>query len=458
LRHSRTIGRVIAVAAAFVAAAVVAVVLLGVGSSDYRVHARFTNASQLVKGNLVQVAGVPVGKVRDIALTDDGQADVVLDISDDRYTPLRAGTLATVRQASLSGVANRYVDLRLAPGTSQRTIPDGGSIPASSTTSAVDLDELFDTFDPQTVDALRGVIRGFGDAYAGRAQAANDGWKYLNPSLISSSRLFAELDRDTPSLRRFITSTAGLVHDLAARRASLAGLVDHLATTTTAIGRQGRALGDAVGRLPAFMRRANTTFVNLRATLGDLTPLVDESKPVARRLRPFLSALRPLARDARPTLHDLATLIRRPGTGNDLVELTRATTGLGHIAVGPVQADGAQREGALPASTKALATATPELAFARPYAVDLTGWFDDFSHSGIYDALGGASRAAIQVNGFTNLNGLLQPILPGDREKFFDAAASLNQRNRCPGAVERGAAWRPTPDYNCDPTQVPLGK
>ena len=35
---------------------------------------------------------------------------------------------------------------------------------------------------------------------------------------------------------------------------------------------------------------------------------------------------------------------------------------------------------------------TPQFAFQRPYTVDLTGWFDDFSHSGIYDALGSASR------------------------------------------------------------------
>jgi phospholipid/cholesterol/gamma-HCH transport system substrate-binding protein len=206
------------------------------------------------------------------------------------------------------------------------------------------------------------------------------------------------------------------------------------------------------------MRRANTTFVNLRAALDDLTPLVDDSKPAVRALRPFLTQLRPLARDGRPTVRDLSRIVRRPGADNDLVELTRSSVPLRYIAVGPVTANGKEREGALPASTKALGTAAPELAFARPYAVDLTGWFDDFSHSGIYDALGGASRAAPYVNGFTNVNGVLRYVSPELSSAVFDSLATLNQRNRCPGSAERNSAWKPTPDYNCDLSQVPPGR
>ena len=58
------LGRVLAVGAVLVAVAAVAVVLLGDGGDSYNVKARFQNASQLVKGNLVQVAGAPVGRSR----------------------------------------------------------------------------------------------------------------------------------------------------------------------------------------------------------------------------------------------------------------------------------------------------------------------------------------------------------------------------------------------------------
>ena len=458
LLASHTFRRVLAAAALLAAVAVVAVVMLGNRGGSYTVHARFQNASQLVKGNLVQVAGVSVGKIENIDLTPDGQADVRMKITDAGYRPLRRGTKAIIREASLSGVANRYVDLQLPPADHQQTIPPGGVIDQTDTTTAVDLDQLFNTFDPKTRKALSGVIRGFGTSYAGKGEEANAAWAYLNPSLAASSRLFKALDADTPTLKRFVSASSQLVGDLAARRSDLAGLVDHLATTTGAIGGQKQALSTAIGDLPDFMRRADTTFVNLRATLDDLEPLVDESKPVAKKLRPFLAELRPLARDARPTLRDLSRLLRSPGDGNDLIELTKSSVPLRAAAVGPTKRNGKERDGAFPGSTRALKDAAPELATARPYAPDLTGWFDDFSHSGLYDALGGASRAGLYVNLFAPVNGVLKPLLePATQSQAFKDATSLDQRWRCPGAIERGATFKPTGDFPCDASEGPLG-
>jgi phospholipid/cholesterol/gamma-HCH transport system substrate-binding protein len=459
LLRSAVVGKLLVVAALLAAVVAAGAVLLGAGGPDYVVRARFADASQLVKGNLVQVAGVKVGSVRDIALTPDGQAEIAMKIDDAEYRPLRRGTRAIIRQASLSGVANRYIDLQLPPGTQTRTIPPGGVIGQGETTSAVDLDQLFNTFDPTTRKALSGLIRGENAIYAGRGEQAGAGWAYLNPALAASDRLFQEVDRDTPELQRFIGATSKLVTDVAQRHEQVSGLVDHLATTTTALGRQDQALSAGIGRLPDFMRRANTTFVNLRATLDDAAPLVEESKPVAKKLRPFFAELRPLAKDARPTLRDLSQTIRAPGAENDLIELTQAAQPLRDIATAAARRDGAPREGAFPATTRALAGATPELATARPYAPDLTGWFDDFSHSGLYDALGGASRAGLYVNLFANVDGTLKPLLDQlTQAKALEQGISTGQRWRCPGAAERGAIYKPTPDFPCDASQGPLGK
>jgi phospholipid/cholesterol/gamma-HCH transport system substrate-binding protein len=447
------IGRIVALAAVVIGAAAIGVVLARNGGDAYQINARFLNASQIVKGNLVQVSGTPIGEVTDIELTDGGQAVLRMDITKEGFKPLRQGTRATIRQASLSGVANRYVDLQLPP-TSNPPLEEGSTIDTAQTTSTVDLDQLFNVFDPPTRKALSGVIQGFGRQYTGNSEEANRGWLYLNPSLAASSRLFNELNRDTPLLERFVVANSKLVTDLAAKRDDIAGLVRNFDRTFGAIGRQRESLARSLELLPPVMRRANSTFVNLRSTLDDLEPLVDESKPVAPKLRRFLDELRPLTQDARPTLKDLSKLIRRSGADNDLIEATRSLVPVRDIGVGPVERNGEEREGALPASTKALQASIEPLAYARPYAPDLTGWFDDFSHPGIYDALGGESRAAPHANPFIIANGLLQPIPMELRNEVFRSAANLNQRNRCPGAADYGSVYKPTPDYNCDERQV----
>lgn len=457
----RPLVRLIAVAAVLGAVALAGALLLLGGGGRYEVRARFQNASQLVKGNLVRVAGRPVGEVTAIRLTDDGQAEVTLELEDD-VAPLRRGTEAIIRQASLSGVANRYIALRLAPATAPE-IPAGGAIEQADTTTAVDLDQLFAVFGPDERRSVRRVLRGSAAQYAGAGTGANAGWRYLNPSLVAARRLYDEVNRDTPLLERFIVSSSRLVTDLADRRDALAGSVDGLAGATGALARRRAELADSLRRLPDFMRRSNTTFVNLRATLDDLAPLVEDAKPAARRLRPFAAELRPLAAQSGPTVRRLASVARRNGARNDLVELTDGLVPLRDAAVRARQVNGREREGAFPASARALRSATPELAFARPYAVDLVGWFDDFSHTGVYDALGDAARIGLHFNNFLFQSNVLTAIPPELRGELLQQLATTGQDNRCPGSMERdpgdgSTPYRPSPDYNCDPTQVPPGR
>ena len=464
VRNSSFIGRVAALAAVAIAIVAVVVILLS-GGSSYQVKAIFTNASQLVPGDQVQVAGNPVGSVSKITLTPSGQAELTLTIDSSTYQPLHQGTDATVRLTSLSGIANRYVDLRLGSGTAAK-IPDGGVIPTSDTTSAVDFDQLFNTLDGPTRKGLQNVIQGSAAQYANAGQKAQAAWQYLNPAVASSSLLFRELNRDTSKFTNFIVKSGNLVSDIAQRQSDLSGLVQHLNTTTQALAAQHTALGQSLQRLPGFMRLANTTFVNLRSALDDLQPLVDASKPVAPKLQKLLEQLKPLAEDSVPTVRDLSDIIKKPGSDNDLIELTKLGVPLAQATVRDTNANGKTRPGAFPISTTALNDSTPELATARPYAVDLTGWFEGYTHPGTIDANGGASRIAPVVgvgsieNGTLNIFDSLLNVLPGsnDRLQFAQQMLTTGQGDRCPGSMERGALYYPESGFPCDPNQVPTGK
>ena len=495
MRKPTAVGRVAAVAAVAIAVIVVAVILLS-GGTSYEVRLVFGNASQIVSGDQVQVAGNSIGSVSSIALTPNGQAQLTIDISDPSYVPLHQGTEATVRLTSVSGVANRYIDLRLGPGNAP-TIPSGGVIDTNDTTSAVDIDELFNTLNPPTLKGLQNLIQGAGSQFAGKGAEAQAAWAYLNPAVASSSALFQELDRhDGGDFTNFVVQSSKLLSTVAARSSDLTALVKHLGTTTDALASQQNALGQSIRRLPGFMALADTTFVNLRNALDDLTPLVNVSKPVAPKLQKFLAQLRPLAQNAVPTVRDLASIICSRGSKpcsasdpgeNDLiqllelsVQLSDVTCGTGQAASicnGTLAANGAQRLGAFPQSTIALNDSTPELATARPYAVDLTGWFEGYSHPGTIDANGSASRIAPVVgvgsieNGSLNLlPSFLQPLLrsvlafggsgTGSGTRIGTTSSGLltsGQGDRCPGSMERGAVYYPETGFPCNPTEVPSG-
>jgi phospholipid/cholesterol/gamma-HCH transport system substrate-binding protein len=457
------IRRIAAVAAVLVAVVAVVLILLGSGSS-YQVRAVFINASQIVTGDQVQVAGNPIGNVSSISLTPDGQAQLTLKITNSAFMPLKEGTEATVRQTSLSGVANRYVDLRLGPA-SARSIPDNGVITTNNTTSAVDLDQLFNTLNAPTLKGLQDVIQGSALQYAGRGKLAQAGWAYLNPAIASSAALFAEIDRDTGSFTNFIVKSGKLVTTLSQRSRALSGLVSNLATTTEAVASQRTALAQSIQRLPGFMRLANRTFANVRHALDVLTPLVNATKPVAPKLQELLTQLEPLAQDAVPTVHDLAQVISRPGPNNDAIDLTKLGVPLAAATVRDVKANGKTRPGAFPQTVTALNDFTPELATARPYAVDLTGWFEGFSHPGTIDANGAASRVSATLGVLSAADSGLLDALPL-QQQISEVIRLLTgpgggltafQGDRCPGSIERGALFFPESGFPCNPSQVPTG-
>ena len=452
-------GRILAGFALVLAIGLLAVYLVW-PSSEYIVRAQFQAANQMIPGNLVMIAGSKVGLVKDVRLTDDGIPELELAI-DEQFSPLREGTEATIRLASLSGSVNRYVDLRIPPDGSAE-IEEGGLIPSSRTHSAVDLYQLFQTFDEPTRKGLRKVVRGGGQQWKDAGDEAAAGWEYLNPSLVASRRLFDELAYDRRALEKFVVANAGLATHVAERDEDLAIVVDKLADTTGAIAQEEDDLRKVIERAAPFMRRANSTYVNLRATLDDLDPLVEATGKAAPKLRPVLAELSAFAAGAKSPVRTLANVIRRTGDDNDLIELARAIIPFRDIAVGPVQRNGEERLGGLPEATRSLERQTPKAAFFRPYVVDFTGWLDDFSHSGVYDANGSASRVATSVNAYAAVGGQLQLVPQELRTALTDAVTARGQNNRCPGSMER--PWEdgsnpfvPFDTFNCDPTQLPPG-
>jgi phospholipid/cholesterol/gamma-HCH transport system substrate-binding protein len=431
--------------------AVVAWLLLrGDGGSTYKL--RFENAGQLVKDDDVQIGGRRVGSVRKIALTKDNQAEITISVQDG-YAPLHEGTTALIRATSLSGIANRYIALTPGPNSNPK-LPDGAQLGTDETTSIVDLDQLFNTLDPKTRAALQGFIQGSAQWYDNRGRQANAATKYFAPALSQTDALVNELTNNQQTLDAFLRNSAKTVGAIAQRRDDLANLVSNANATAAAIGNENVSLDQALGVLPSTLRKANTTFVNLRATLDDLDVLVSASKPATKDLARFLRELRPLVHDAGQTISDLRTLVHRGGSGNDLTDLVRKAPALERAA-----------KPAFANSVQALQKSTPVLKTFRPYTPDFIGWIRDFGQGASnYDANGHFARIQPIFNayGYTPTAGggaTLTPIPPSQR---LDGLQTHVIR-RCPGMASQPASDGSSPfrdfdgSLDCDPGLAPPG-
>jgi phospholipid/cholesterol/gamma-HCH transport system substrate-binding protein len=450
----RVLARIAGFGALIVGVVLVAIVLFG-GDDGTKYKLLFETGGQLVRGNQVLVGGQPIGIVDEISLTDDGQAEVAVTLDD----PLHDGTTATVRATSLSGIANRYVSISPGPN-SEPEIPDGATISSNATTSPVDLDQLFNTLDKPTRTALQEVIQGQATIYTGNNQEARETYKYFAPGLQSTTRLLSELTRDQTALSRFLVEGSTALGAIAERRDDLAALTSNANQAFGAIADRAQDLDRILVALPPTMRQANTTFVNLRAALDDLDPLITDLGAVAPDLPAFLTKLQDTVEPAVPVFRNLTASISKPGPNNDLNDSLKLLPG-GQRAVAK----------AVDPTIDALDDSQHVVDFAVPYTPDLLGFISKFGEvTAYYDADGHYARvqpSSANLFAYNEGTSQLDPISPAQQFDVFPSLG-LGPFSRCPGGATQANPGYPNPtdhpflgngslDGDCNPNQVPPG-
>lgn len=107
------------------------------GKKGYEVYALFSNSGGLKAGSSIVIAGVEVGRVKNITL-ENYQARVVLNVP--RSVKIQEDAIASIKTRGLIG--EKYIEIT--PGGSEKSIPPGGRI--RETQPAVDLEKLISNF------------------------------------------------------------------------------------------------------------------------------------------------------------------------------------------------------------------------------------------------------------------------------------------------------------------------
>lgn len=435
----------IAAVSALAAAAAIVLVLALAGNEGATYHLIVANSSGLVRGDQVQVGGVPVGSVDDITLLNDYRVRLTIHVNSS-LAPLHEGTTGEVRVPSLSSVANRYI--ALSPGPNNRpALASGATLPSAVTHETVDLDQLFNTLNPKTRKGLQEFFQGSAEQYSGVAPQLQFDANYFPPFLASTSHIFAELAREQPTFTSFLVETARTVTTLAARRQQLTELVSNANTTFAALGSQQSNLTEGLKELPVTFREGNRTFEELPATLADLGKLVEVSKQDTKTLAPFFEKLRPLVTAATPVVGEFSEAISKPGPNNDLTEVALALPAVAKTL-----------STASPADVRAAQESLPITALFGPYSPDLQGLIRDFGQgTAYYDANGHYARVGGIFPDFQlGEKDTLKPVNPQQALQGIKSG----QLRRCPGSGTQPAADGSSPftdngQLGCDPTQTP---
>ncbi len=436
--------RLLAFGALGVVVVIVAILALsGGGAGEY--HLELKEAGQLVKGDQVQVGGVPVGSVTNIQLTRDFKALITISVNSS-LTPLHEGTLAEIRVPSLTGVANRYV--ALTPGPNNRpALPGGATLSGAETKEVTDLDQLFNTLNPKTRKGLQEFVQGSAEQFAGAGHSLGLATEYFGPSLSATDHFFAELVRDQSTFTNFLVESAKALTVIAARKEQLSDLVEHADQTFQAVGSQQSSLAQALHELPVTLKHGNEVFAEVPSTLGALTRLVEASKPTSQPLTVLFNRLRPLVTTATPVVTNFDQAISLSGPNNDLTDLFLT---LPQVAKALTTAS--------PATVRSLRESVPMTAFFGPYAPEIGGAVRTFGQTtSYYDANGHYAHISPVAPSFTL--GANENLTPSSAQQGLQGL-STGQLRRCPGAATQPSADGSAPFTNngtlgCDPSETP---
>jgi ABC-type transporter Mla subunit MlaD len=281
-------------------------------AKSYQVTVPFTEASQLAEQSDVRISGVDVGKVENIELGPNGHESVALLNIDDKYAPLPQGTRAMLRTKTLLG--ETYVELT--PGSNEEpALADGGELPAAQVAESVQLDEIFQAFDPETRRAFQTWMQEAAVAIAGQGQNLSYAIGNFEPTFKEYEGLFRVLNSQKLAVSKLFSNGAKTFEALRGREGELANLIrssNELFKTTANRNEDIEALFRA---FPTFLDESRLTVDRLQGFATNADPLSKQLVPVAEQLSPTLIKFGELAPEAKKLFEALPAVEKLAPTG-----------------------------------------------------------------------------------------------------------------------------------------------
>jgi phospholipid/cholesterol/gamma-HCH transport system substrate-binding protein len=245
-------------------------------SKEYK--AVFSDATGVVKGDDVRIAGVKVGTVKDIEIHDQTKALVTFTVQSG--SQVSASTNAAIRYRNLVG--QRYIALTQGVG-SPSILRDGATIPMERTQAALDLTVLFNGFKPL--------------------------FEALSPEDINklSYEIITVFQGEGGTLESLLAHTASVTSTLASRDQVIGELIENLNEVMVTLGDRDQELSQLLVTLRKFISGLSDDREAILGSLESISDLAVETSDLVTGVR------KPLAKDITELRKLAGTLDRNKG-------------------------------------------------------------------------------------------------------------------------------------------------
>lgn len=284
-------------------------------TGTYQARFQLDDATGVVPGvDEVRFRGVPAGTITNVKAVD-GHPVITVTIQK-RFRELYRDVRAQLRPST--ALQDMFLDIV------NRGTPRAGKlgrdeiVPATQTTTPVNISDVLNTFGPSTRVRLRTLLDQLGNGMKDRGRSLQQIFVEAEPFIRVAGEIASQVRERAPMTRRLVHNAAVLTKVLGANQAELRTLVEDGAATLGTLQSGSRDLDATLRELPPTLDRATSSLAAVRGVLPPVDTAVRSLYPVADRLSASLASLRRLGDAANPAIEDLQEPVGK------LVPLSRA--------------------------------------------------------------------------------------------------------------------------------------
>lgn len=313
--------RALGIGALAAALAVVLVLALRARGDEpgYLVRAEFRNAFTVSEGEDVKIAGVTVGRIRELGLTERQTAAVVLEITEPGFQDFRRDAECTIRPQSLIGerfvecTPTRPREVGAPPAPPLREIEVDGErqrlLPVTNTSRPVDLDLVNNTLRLPYRQRLSLILNELGAGLAGRGEDLRRVIRTADPALKETDAVLGILAEQNEQLADLARDADTVLRPLARERDSVASFVTQANSVAQATADRSPQLEENLRKLPRFLRELQPTMRRLEGVSGELTPVLSDLRAAAPGVNRALAELGPFSEAGIPAFRTLGAAL-----------------------------------------------------------------------------------------------------------------------------------------------------